>query len=112
MQDIVDALMLASEKIDDGSPINAGREDRITLNQAANLVFKIVGWRPAEIIYDTSKPQGVASRAADATKGRKILCWAPTKSYEEGFKKTIDWYFSEKNEEEVKQNIERLLTER
>ena len=112
VQDIVDALMLAQEKIDDGSPINAGREDRITLNQAANLVFKIAGWRPAKIINDISKPQGVTSRAADLTRARRILCWEPTKSYEEGFKETIDWYFSEKNEEEVKQNIEKLLTER
>ena len=35
VQDIVDALILASEKIEDGSPLNAGRDDRLTLNEAA-----------------------------------------------------------------------------
>jgi nucleoside-diphosphate-sugar epimerase len=112
VQDIVDAMVLASEKIDDGSPINAGRDDRITLNAAADLVFKLINWHPTKIIHDTSKPQGVASRAADLTRTKKVLGWQPTVSYEEGFKKTTDWYFSEKNVQEVKQNLEKLLTER
>lgn len=112
VQDIVDALILASEKIEDGSPINAGREDRITLNQAADLVFDISGWKPKQITHELSKPQGVASRAADLSRARKILEWEPMKSYEEGFRETIEWYFSNKNKEEVKYNIDKLLVER
>jgi UDP-glucose 4-epimerase len=112
VQDIVDALILAAEKIEDGSPINAGRDDRITLNQAAELIFDIVGWRPKQIMYDLSKPEGVASRAADLTRARKILGWEPKISYKEGFKKTIEWYFSNKNKEEVRKNLQRLLMER
>jgi nucleoside-diphosphate-sugar epimerase len=112
VQDIVDALIAASEKIEDGAPINAGREDRITLNQAANLVFELVNWKPMQIVHDLSKPQGVASRAADLMRARRILEWEPSKSYREGFAETIKWYFSEKNPEEVKLNIDKLLIER
>jgi len=112
VQDIVDALVLAAEKIEDGSPVNAGRDDRITLNQAAKLVFSIVGWSPKQIKYDISKPEGVASRAADLTRARRILGWEPKVSYGEGFKKTIEWYFNNKNREEVKTNLEKLLLER
>jgi nucleoside-diphosphate-sugar epimerase len=72
VQDIVDALICASEKIEDGSAINAGRDDRITINQAAELVFDIVNWKPSKIAYDRSKPQGVASRAADLTKAKSV----------------------------------------
>src|SRR5512136_264202 len=70
VQDIVDAMILAAEKIEDGSPVNAGRDDRITINRAAELVFDVVGWRPRRVQHDLSKPQGVASRAADLTKAR------------------------------------------
>ena len=49
VQDIVDALVLASEKIEDGSAVNAGRSDRLTINQAIELVFDLVGWRPKNI---------------------------------------------------------------
>ena len=112
VQDIVDAIILASENITDGSAINAGRSDRITINQAAKLVFDIVGWKPKTIKRDCKKPQGVASRAADLTKALEVLDWAPKVSYEEGFKKTADWYFANHNIANVKNNLERLLVER
>jgi len=112
VQDIVDALVLAAEKICDGSPINAGREDRITLNETAELVFDITEWRPKKIKHDLFKPQGVASRAADLTKARKILRWEPKVNYREGFKRTIKWYFTNKNKRTVKANLAKLLLER
>ncbi|MCK4736037.1 MAG: NAD-dependent epimerase/dehydratase family protein [Methanophagales archaeon] len=112
VQDIVDAMILAAEKIEDGTPVNAGRDDRITLNQAAELVFDITGWRPKEIKHDLSMPQGVASRAADLANARQILGFEPKVSYKEGFKRTIDWYFANKNREEVKANMDKLLMER
>jgi UDP-glucose 4-epimerase len=110
--DIVDAMLLAAEKIEDASPVNAGRADRITLNQAAEIVFKLSGWRPQKIDHDLSKPVGVASRAADLTRARKLLGWQPKVSYEDGFKRTIDWYRSQKNLEHVRRDLPRLLMER
>jgi len=112
VQDIVDALMLAAEKIEDGSAVNAGRDDRISLNQAAEIVFDITGWRPNRVEHDLSKPQGVASRAADLTRARKVLGWEPKVSYKEGFKRTIEWYFANKKKDEVKANLDKLLMER
>jgi UDP-glucose 4-epimerase len=112
VQDIVDALILAAEKIEDGSAVNAGRNDRITINQAAELIFDIVGWRPKQIKHDLTKPQGVASRAADLTRAKKILGWEPKVSYREGFKRTIEWYFANKKKEGIKANLDRLLMER
>lgn len=112
VQDIVDALILAAEKIEDGSPINAGRDDRITMNQAANLIFDLLKWEPKTIKRDLSKPQGVASRAADLTKARKVLGWEPKVSYRDGFRKTIDWYLATKNKEELRANLDKLLFER
>jgi len=112
VQDIVDAMILAAEKINDGSPVNAGRNDRITINQAAELVFNLVGWKPKRISHDLSKPQGVASRAADLTRARKLLRWEPQVSYEEGFKRTIEWYFGNKDKKLIEANLEKMLMER
>lgn len=112
VQDTVDALILASEKIEDGSPINAGRNDRITINQAAELIFELIDWRPRQIKHDLSKPQGVASRAADLTRAKKLLEWKPKVSYEEGIRKTFEWYFTCKNKETVQKNLNTILMER
>ena len=112
VQDIVDGLILASEKIEDGSPVNAGRDDRLTLNEAAEMVFDIAKWKPKKIKHDVSKPQGVASRAADLTRARTQFNWEPKVGYHEGFKKTIEWYFKNKDKAAVKADLERLLNER
>jgi UDP-glucose 4-epimerase len=112
VQDIVDALVSAAEKVEDGSPVNAGRSDRLTINQAIDLVFELVGWKPKMVARDTSKPQGVASRAADGTKASNVLKWMPKVTYRDGFQKTIDWYFANHRVEAVKSNLDRLLLER
>jgi nucleoside-diphosphate-sugar epimerase len=112
VQDIVDGLILASEKIEDGSPINAGRDDRLTLNDAAEMVFDIMKWKPKKIHHDLSKPQGVASRAADLTRARTVFGWQPKVGYTEGFRKTIEWYAANKDKKVVKSALERLLLER
>ena len=105
-------MIFAADNIEDGTPVNAGRSDRITLNQVAELIFDIVGWRPRRIKHDLSKPQGVASRAADLERVRRLLGWEPKISYREGFERTIEWYFANKNREKVRANLKRLLMER
>jgi UDP-glucose 4-epimerase len=112
VQDIVDAMVLSSQKIINGSVINAGREDRITMNQTAELIFEIINWRPKKIAYDLTKPTGVASRAANLDNARKTLKWEPKIGYRKGFKKTIEWYKENKDLENVKVNLDRLLFER
>lgn len=112
VQDIVDALILASERIEDGSPVNAGRDDRITINQTAELIFDIVKWGPKKIVHNLEKPQGVASRAADLTNTINLLDWCPRFNYQEGFERTINWYFANKNQKAVKRNLEKILMER
>lgn len=112
VQDTVDALILASEKVKDGSPINAGRSDRITINEAVNLIFDLIGWRPEKIEHDLSKPEGVASRAADLDLCKNLLDWEPKYSYENGFAETIEWYKENKNLGEVKKHLDNLLMER
>lgn len=112
VHDIVDAMILAAEKIGDGSAVNAGRQDRITIEQACDLVFKIVAWKPKKMEYELDKPQGVASRAADLTRARNILGWEPKTSYEDGFTRTVKWYAAHTELEQVKKNLNTLLVER
>lgn len=112
VQDIVDAMMASCEKIEDGSPVNAGRSDRITINNTVEKIFDIMKWRPKKLFHDLSKPKGVASRAADLTRANKVLDWEPKYGYDEGFTKTIDWYVKTHNVENVRSNLTKLLYER
>jgi len=112
VNDIVDGLIHACERIEDGSAVNVGTSDHIKIKDIAEKIFDIVGWRPNEIFLDTSKPVGVFSRAADLTKTKKLLQWQPECSIEEGLRKTISWYYTTKNKEEIKKKFQKLIWER
>ncbi len=112
VSDIIQALLLASQHIEDGTAINAGTSEFISLNEAAELVFKQFNWRPKEIKYLKDKPIGVKHRAADISLAEKVSGWQPKYSFEEGLKKTVDWYKKNKDSKEVSEKISYLLTER
>ena len=112
VEDIVDALILASQKIEDGTAVNAGLSESIKIKDLCEKIFNYMGFRPNRVIFDVTKPQGVASRAADLTRAKKLLGWMPKVSFDEGLKRTIDWYCSTHNPQKVKERLDKLLFER
>jgi len=112
VDDIVDALVLAAERICDGTPVNAGLSEHIKIKDVCEKIFEYTDFRPRRVIFDRSKPQGVASRAADLTRAKRLLNWEPKVSFEEGLQRTIDWYFSTKKKENVRKLLNQLLFER
>ena len=110
--DIADGMIRAAERIEDGSAINIGTAEHIKIIDSAKMIFEESGFTPESINFDTSKPVGVFSRAADLNKSRSILEWEPQTSFKEGLSRTMNWYYGNKNVEEVASKIGVLLTER
>ena len=98
------------EKSIDAFLLEAGAQVKVI--DAARLIFQITGWSPSEIFFDTSKPVGVFSRAADLTRARASLGWEPGTSFEDGLRRTIDWYYATRDRAEVARKLNVLLTER
>lgn len=110
--DIADGMIRAAERITDGSPINIGTAEHVKIIDCARKIFDITGFTPKEIFFDTSKPVGVYSRAADLTNTREKLGWEPMSSVDEGLRRTIDWYYGTRRQEDIAQRLGVLLTER
>jgi nucleoside-diphosphate-sugar epimerase len=110
--DIADGMMLAAEKIEDGSTVNLGRAEHIRIRDAVERIFEFTGFRPKHMVTDTSKPVGVKSRAADLDRARKLLNWEPQTSFDDGLQRTIRWYYKTKSQENIAAKLEVLLTER
>jgi len=108
--DIVEGTVRSAERITDGSAINLGNGKRYTMIEVANTIFDLVGWRPREIFFDTSKPTGAVSRALDIQKARNVLGWEPKVSFRDGLAKTIEWYLATHNVSAP--TDERILLER
>ena len=112
VKDITRALRLAAENITDATPVNAGIERYITINEVADAIFETLGWEPDDIDHMTDKPVGVRHRAADTTRAEELLGWEPEYTLQEGIENTLEWYTENREKEYVQENLETLLHER
>jgi len=109
--DIVEGTILAAEKIDDGTAVNLGTMERTRVIDAVKEVMRYTGYN-AEIKLNPDMPTGPYNRVADNSLAKELLGWEPKMKFFDGLHKTIDWYFANKNVEEVKNNFSQKLTER
>ena len=109
--DIVEGMILAGEKIDDGTAINIGTEERIRVIDAVHEILKYTGHDP-EIKFLIEKPTGPLNRVAGNTLAKQLLGWEPRVKFIDGLHRTIDWYYSIKDREHIEENFDRLLIER
>jgi nucleoside-diphosphate-sugar epimerase len=65
---------------------------RYKIKDVAFKILKVTGHHPKQVVFDTSKPTGVISRALDNSRAKKLLGWRPQVSLDEGLERTISWY--------------------
>jgi UDP-glucose 4-epimerase len=113
VDDIVEGCLRAALKIDDTSAINIGTDEVITVRHAASVVCDLVGHKPRDIFCDVTKPEGVLARAASTAMQEQRLSWRPQTKFQDGIRKTVEWYCRHKNIELLRdQNLEKILFER
>jgi len=111
IDDIVEGTILAGEKINDGTAINLGTMERITVLECAKMVCDFTKHK-AEIKKRPEMPTGPMNRVADNALAKRLLGWEPKVAFREGLKRTIDWYYSTRDRSEVERTFGRMLTER
>jgi len=111
VEDIVKGFILAAEKIDDGTSVNLGSEERLTVLETVKMIFEYIG-HSAKIELHPEMPTGPANRVADNKLAKELLGWEPQVKFSEGIEKTVEWYFATKDRKEVARDLEKLLSER
>jgi nucleoside-diphosphate-sugar epimerase len=111
IDDIVRGTILAAEKIDDGTAVNLGTMERIRVMDAVHDILRAFGRTP-KIELHPEMPTGPLNRVADNSLAKKLLGWEPKVMFEEGLRRTIDWYVSTRTRDEVSAKLETMLTER
>lgn len=109
--DIVSGLVLAAERIADGSAVNLGTDERTTVREAVEEVLRYTGHQ-ADIKYMPEMPTGPLNRVADTSLARDVLGWEYRMPFIDGLHRTIDWYFSTKRKDDVAGRLDYMLTER
>lgn len=111
VSDIVSGTILAAEKIEDGTAVNLGTMERTRVIDAVQEVLRYTGHK-AGVELHPEMPTGPLNRVADNSLARTLLGWEPKVKFMDGLRRTIDWYFSTKEQEKVRPILDRILTER
>ncbi len=90
-EDFARGILAVGEKYAMADPENIGTDREITVREMVETICKIAGKTP-KIIYDTTKAEGQPYRNCDTRKMKAKLSWEPRVGFEEGIRKTIEWY--------------------
>lgn len=97
IEDAAEAVALAAEKYDKADPVNIGAGFEISIKDLLKLICKIMDFRE-EITWDDTKPDGQPRRCLDVSLAEKEFGFKAKTSFEEGLRRTIDWYCSAPSE--------------
>lgn len=101
VDDIVEGTILAAEKIDDATAVNLGTTERIRVIDCAREVMRLAGYE-ADVKTLPDKPTGPMNRVADTALAVKLLGRQPQVPFKEGLRRTLEWYFATKDQEQVR----------
>ena len=90
VKDCVEGLIRSLIKVDNADPINLGSEEVVSINTLARKIITISG-KNIKVEYDTSGSVGTYKYCPDTTKMKKVLCWKPNTSLDEGLRRTYAW---------------------
>jgi GDP-L-fucose synthase len=95
VEDCAEAIVLATEKYNKPDPINIGAGFEISIKDLVQLIAKLAGFK-GRIIWDSTKPDGQPRRKLDVSRAEEEFGFRAKTGFEEGLRKTIDWYISAK----------------
>jgi nucleoside-diphosphate-sugar epimerase len=92
VDNVIHANLRACEATDaEGMAFNVGTGERHSLNDLLRALSTIVG-RPLEAEYGSARPGDVRHSQADIRSARQHLGYNPRVSFQEGLKRTVEWY--------------------
>ena len=91
IDDAAEAIVRAAERCRTPTPINVATGTEVSIERLARTIASLCGFG-GRIRFDASKPQGIARRALDISRARRILDFAPSVPLDEGLRRTIAWW--------------------
>jgi dTDP-glucose 4,6-dehydratase len=80
---------------DINDPINIGNPNEMTIKEMAEMVLKVTG-SASKLIYKPLPIDDPKVRQPNINRAKKLLGWEPKVGLEEGLKKTIEWFKTQK----------------
>ena len=91
VDDAAEGIVLGAERYDAPDPVNLGVGREVTIRDLVELIARLTRF-DGEIRWDPSKPDGQPRRALDTSRARERFGFVASTSFEDGLRRTIDWY--------------------
>lgn len=97
VEDAAEGILLATEHYNGNEPFNLGSGLEISIKDLAETIARLTGFS-GEIVWDTSKPNGQPRRALDISRAEEYFGFRAKMPFEEGLRRTIEWYRAHRNQ--------------
>jgi len=97
VEDAAEGIVQAAEKYNGPEPVNLGSGQEISIKDLAETIADLTGFQ-GKIVWDTTKPNGQPRRALDVSRAKKYFGWQAKTPFEEGLKRTVDWFLAHRHE--------------
>ena len=91
VEDAAEGILVATEKYNDSEPVNLGSGYEIPIKDLAEIIVRLTGFE-GKLVFDTEKPNGQPRRGLDVSRAKDYFGWQTQVSFEEGMRRTIEWY--------------------
>jgi GDP-L-fucose synthase len=91
VEDAAEGILLAAERYDKPEPINLGAGFEISIRELYDLIARLSCYMGV-IVWDTTKPDGQPRRCLAVSRAKQEFGFEAKVKFEEGLKRTIDWY--------------------
>lgn len=97
VDDMVEAIVRAMEKIESYTAINIGLGKGYSVKEILQMILELDGYTDARVVFNPSKPTMIPIRLVDTTKAETVLGFRAKADLREGLQKSIEWYRESRN---------------
>jgi GDP-L-fucose synthase len=90
-EDAALGIVMGTTSYNHEDPVNLGTNREITIKDLIGIICKLMDY-DGEIVWETEQPNGQPRRCLDTTRAKERFGFEAKVGFEEGMKKTIDWY--------------------
>ncbi len=93
VEDAAEGILLATEHYNKNDPVNLGSAFEISIKDLLETIVRLTDFK-GRVVWDTSKPNGQPRRKLDVSRAEKEFEFRARTPFEEGLRKTIEWYIT------------------
>ena len=91
VEDAAEGILRAAEHYNGDAPVNLGSGMEISIRELVDRIARLTDF-DGDIAWDTNRPDGQPRRSLDTSEAKRLFGFEASTEFEEGLRRTIDWY--------------------